>query len=511
MRATTRAREEDIVDAVDLARIQFSSTSIYHFLFVPVTIGLSFLVAILHTRWYRSADPGHRRLTRFFGTLLLINVAVGVVTGLVQEFQFGMNWSAYSRFVGDVFGAPLAMEGLAAFFLESTFLGLWIFGWNVLPPRIYLLTIWLMFVGATLSGAFIMAANSWMQHPVGYTTNSRTGRPQLDSIGELFTNEVFLWGYLHVVLASVLTGAMVMLAVSAWQVRRGNPLFNTSHPDPPRHRGAGAGLRTDADGRQSPRSRGDQVPADEDRGGRGAVDDLPAVLVLPVPDRRRKQRPHPDADLPGAAPAVDPRHGQLERPGGRPRRAAVAGCPEVRPRQLRPRRVRAVLVDAGDGVPRQPCVPALAVGRLAGLSPEAGAIKDLPRDCYVGRCDAFHHEHRGMAAHRERPPTLAGARAHEDRGRDLAVSEHRRGRHQPGGLPRRVRPSGSRRRLLDDAVRATRARTGGTAGTRRTDTGRAQDTSADLLGVQEQHHGPSGGLVRRHRRAVDGFLRARGL
>ena len=228
MGATTQAREEDTVDALDLARIQFASTSIYHFLFVPVTIGLSFLVAILHTRWYRSADPAHRRLTRFFGTLLLINVAVGVVTGLVQEFQFGMNWSAYSRFVGDVFGAPLAMEGLAAFFLESTFLGLWLFGWNVLPPRIHLLTIWLMFAGATLSGAFIMAANSWMQHPVGYTTSGRTGRPQLDSIGELFTNEIFLWGYLHVVLASVLTGAMVMLAISAWHLRRGHALFKSS-------------------------------------------------------------------------------------------------------------------------------------------------------------------------------------------------------------------------------------------------------------------------------------------
>src|SRR3954462_11516758 len=160
MRATTRAREEDTVDAVDLARIQFASTSIYHFLFVPVTIGLSFLVAILHTRWYRSADPGHRRLTRFFGTLLLINVAVGVVTGLVQEFQFGMNWSAYSRFVGDVFGAPLAMEGLAAFFLESTFLALWVFGWNRLSRRVHLATIWAAALGGVLSAAFIMAANS---------------------------------------------------------------------------------------------------------------------------------------------------------------------------------------------------------------------------------------------------------------------------------------------------------------------------------------------------------------
>ena len=213
------------MDALDLARLQFATTSIYHFLFVPVTIGLSFLVALLHTAWFRSGDERHRRLTRFFGTLLLINIAVGVVTGLVQEFQFGMNWSDYSRFVGDVFGAPLAMEGLAAFFLESTFLGLWIFGWNVLPRRWHLATIWLVFLGATLSGAFIMAANSWMQHPVGYATNSQTGRPQLSSIGALFTNEVFVWGYLHVVLASLVTGAMVMLSVSAWHLRRGRSVF----------------------------------------------------------------------------------------------------------------------------------------------------------------------------------------------------------------------------------------------------------------------------------------------
>jgi cytochrome d ubiquinol oxidase subunit I len=216
------------VDALDLARLQFASTSIYHFLFVPVTIGLSFLVALLHTSWFRSGEDHHRRLTRFFGTLLLINIAVGVVTGLVQEFQFGMNWSAYSRFVGDVFGAPLAMEGLAAFFLESTFLGLWIFGWNVLPKGLHLATIWLVFLGATLSGAFIMAANSWMQHPVGYATNSQTGRPELNSIGELFTNEVFIWGYMHVVLASLVTGAMVMLSVSAWHLRRGNAAFTSS-------------------------------------------------------------------------------------------------------------------------------------------------------------------------------------------------------------------------------------------------------------------------------------------
>src|SRR5450755_602901 len=179
----------------DLARWQFATTSIYHFLFVPVTIGLAFLVALLQTAWYRKGKPEYRRVTRSFGTLLLINVAVGVVTGLVQEFEFGMNWSQYSRFVGDVFGAPLAMEGLAAFFLESTFLGLWWFGWDILPKKLHLASIWAVALGATLSAAFIMAANSWMQHPVGYQINPATGRPQLTSIGALFTNPVFVWGY----------------------------------------------------------------------------------------------------------------------------------------------------------------------------------------------------------------------------------------------------------------------------------------------------------------------------
>ena len=205
---------------LDLSRLQFATTTIYHFFFVPVTIGLAFLVAILHTMWFRKGDPGLRQLTRFFGVLLLINVAIGVVTGIVQEFEFGMNWSDYSRFVGDVFGAPLAMEGLAAFFLESTFLGLWVFGWQVLPRRVHLATIWAVAIGAALSAAFIMAANSWMQHPVGYQIDSATGRPELTSIGALFTNPVFVWGYLHVLLASLMTGSLLMLSVSAWHLRR---------------------------------------------------------------------------------------------------------------------------------------------------------------------------------------------------------------------------------------------------------------------------------------------------
>jgi cytochrome bd ubiquinol oxidase subunit I len=203
----------------DLARWQFATTSIYHFLFVPVTIGLAFLVALLQTAWHRNGQPEYRRVTRFFGTLLLINVAVGVVTGLVQEFEFGMNWSTYSRFVGDVFGGPLAMEGLAAFFLESTFLGLWLFGWDRLPKRVHLACIWLVAAGSMLSALFILVANSWMQHPVGYTLNKQ-GIPQLNNIWALFTNPTFLWGYVHVILASLVTGSLVMLAVSAWYLRK---------------------------------------------------------------------------------------------------------------------------------------------------------------------------------------------------------------------------------------------------------------------------------------------------
>ncbi len=207
------------MSTVDLARWQFGFVTVNHFFFVPVTIGLAFLTALLQTAWYRNKQPEYLQLTRFFGTLLVINIAVGVVTGIVQEFQFGMNWSDYSRLVGNIFGAPLAMEGLLAFFLESTFLGLWLFGWDRLSRRVHLLTIWLVALGTVLSAAFIMAANSWMQHPVGYRLVH--GKPQLTDIWAVLTNPVFLWGYSHVLLASLVTGSVIMLAVSAWQLRRG--------------------------------------------------------------------------------------------------------------------------------------------------------------------------------------------------------------------------------------------------------------------------------------------------
>jgi cytochrome d ubiquinol oxidase subunit I len=213
---------------VDLARIQFAFTTVNHFFFVPVTIGLAFLTALLQTAWYRTKVDAYLRLTRFFGTLLVINIAIGVVTGLVQEFEFGMNWGQYSRLVGNIFGAPLAMEGLAAFFLESTFLGLWLFGWDKLSRKVHLLTIWAVALGSALSAAFILAANSWMQHPVGYAMVN--GKPQLTDIWAVFTNPVFIWGYAKVLFAALTTGCMVMLAVSAWQLRHGGdrPVFARS-------------------------------------------------------------------------------------------------------------------------------------------------------------------------------------------------------------------------------------------------------------------------------------------
>ncbi|MGN6167178.1 MAG: cytochrome ubiquinol oxidase subunit I [Solirubrobacteraceae bacterium] len=204
--------------ANDLARWQFAITIVYHFLFVPVTIGLGFLVALLQTAWHRTDNPDYKRMTRFFGTLLLINVAIGVVTGLVMEFQFGMNWSTYSRFVGGVFGAPLALEGLAAFFLESTFIGLWLFGWGRLPKRVHLATLWAVAIGSLLSAMFILMANSWMQHPVGYKLVH--GKAELNNVWALLVNPTFLWGYAHVILASLVTGSLVMLAVSAWYLRK---------------------------------------------------------------------------------------------------------------------------------------------------------------------------------------------------------------------------------------------------------------------------------------------------
>ena len=206
--------------ALDLARWQFAVTTLYHFLFVPVTIGLAWFLVGMQTAWHRTGEERWLRLTRFFGKLFLINFALGVVTGIVQEFQFGMNWSAYSRYVGDVFGAPLAIEGLAAFFIESTFLGLWIFGWEHLKPKVHLATLWLVAIGSTASAYFILAANSWMQHPVGYKLNPVTHRAEMTSIAKILTNPTLIRAFGHTIAAAVLTAAMLVLGVAAWHLLR---------------------------------------------------------------------------------------------------------------------------------------------------------------------------------------------------------------------------------------------------------------------------------------------------
>ncbi|WNM25397.1 cytochrome ubiquinol oxidase subunit I [Demequina capsici] len=225
------------MEALDLARWQFGITTVYHFVLVPLTIGLSILVAIMQTAWVRTGKEKWLRLTKFYGKLLLINFALGVATGIVQEFQFGMNWSNYSRFVGDIFGAPLAMEALLAFFLESTFLGLWIFGWDKLPQKIHLLTVWLFAIGSTLSAYFIIAANSWMQHPVGADYNPETGRAEMNSIGAVLTNPTTLAAFPHVIATAFLVAGTFVAGIAVyWMVRKHRE--DAAHTDLPMYRTA---------------------------------------------------------------------------------------------------------------------------------------------------------------------------------------------------------------------------------------------------------------------------------
>jgi cytochrome bd ubiquinol oxidase subunit I len=208
------------MSATDVARWQFGITTLYHFIFIPVTLGLSFVVAAMETVYVRTKNPAWRRMTLFWGQIFVINVAMGVVTGIVQEFQFGMNWSTYSAYVGDVFGAPLALEGLVAFFLESTFIGLWIFTWDRFSPRLHATVMWLTAVGSWISAVFILVANAWMQHPVGYVINGSTGRAQLTDFGALFSNPVFIVTLPHTILAAGLTAGAILLGVGCWHLLR---------------------------------------------------------------------------------------------------------------------------------------------------------------------------------------------------------------------------------------------------------------------------------------------------
>ena len=206
------------MEVLELARWQFGITTVYHFLMVPLTIGLSILVAAMQTMWVRTGEPRHLKMTKFWGKLLLVNFAMGVVTGIVQEFQFGMTWSAYSRFVGDVFGAPLAMEGLVAFFVESTFLGLWIFGWDRLPKKVHLACAWAFSLATMASAYFILAANSWMQHPVG--VDFVNGKPTMNSIWAVLTNNTALAAIPHTVAGAFSVAAAFLVGVAGWHLWR---------------------------------------------------------------------------------------------------------------------------------------------------------------------------------------------------------------------------------------------------------------------------------------------------
>ncbi|BCK52829.1 cytochrome ubiquinol oxidase subunit I [Nocardia wallacei] len=208
------------MNVVDVSRWQFGITTVYHFIFVPLTIGLAPLVAGFQTAWVVTGQERWYRLTKFFGKLFLINFALGVATGIVQEFQFGMNWSEYSRFVGDIFGAPLALEGLVAFFMESTFLGLWIFGWTRLPKWVHLATIWMVAIGVNASAYFIVAANSFMQHPVGAHYNPETGRAELHSIMAVLTNNTALAAFPHVVAGAFITAGTFVAGIAGWWMVR---------------------------------------------------------------------------------------------------------------------------------------------------------------------------------------------------------------------------------------------------------------------------------------------------
>lgn len=206
------------MDIVALSRWQFALTTIYHFFFVPLTLGLGWFVAILETMYVRSGNPMYKRLTKFWGKLFLINYAMGVVTGIVLEFQFGMNWSEYSRFVGDVFGAPLAIEGLLAFFLESTFLGVWIFGWERISKKLHAAVMWLVAIGGNLSAFWILVANGFMQHPVGYEIVN--GRAQMTDFGALLGNPRAIYLFLHTFFAGLVTAAFFMLGFSIYHLVR---------------------------------------------------------------------------------------------------------------------------------------------------------------------------------------------------------------------------------------------------------------------------------------------------
>jgi cytochrome d ubiquinol oxidase subunit I len=206
------------LDVLTLSRLQFAVATYFHFLFVPLTLGLSMLVAIMETLFVRTGDGDYKRMTKFWGRLFLINFAVGIVTGITLEFQFGTNWSRYSAYVGDIFGALLAIEATAAFFLESTFIAVWHFGWEKLSRKAHLTTIWLVAIASNLSAFWILVANAWMQHPVGFVL--RNGRAELSDFLAVITQRFAILEFVHTLGGAYLTAGFFVLGISAWHLLR---------------------------------------------------------------------------------------------------------------------------------------------------------------------------------------------------------------------------------------------------------------------------------------------------
>ena len=428
------------MDPLDIARWQFGIITVYHFLFVPITIGLSAMVAGYETAWVRTGNPNWLRLTKFFGKLFLINFAIGVVTGIVQEFQFGMNWSDYSRFVGDIFGAPLAIEGLLAFFLESTFLGLWIFGWDRLPAKVHAACIWIVHVGTLLSAYFILAANSWMQHPVGYTFNPDTGRAELTDFAAVLFNKVQLVTFPHTVLAAYMTGAAFVVGVAFWHLVRA-----TTDEDREMYRravrtgaavvlvsGLGVAVSGDIQGKIMTEVQPMKMAAAEAL----YTTEEPASFSLFTIGSLDGQEERFAVKVP--EPAVVPGHRQHHRPGRGHQRAAraVRGGVRQRPRRgvlltgrlhpdhpdhlldlpaddrPRPGRRRDRRLDPLGHPPRtDPDVEGAAVARDGAAVP--AAVRQLVR----------------LDLHRDGPPALGRLRADDHRERRLPGRPRRRGAH----------------------------------------------------------------------------------
>jgi len=208
------------MDPIFLSRLQFAATTLFHFLFVPLTLGLAIIVAMMETRYVQTGNPEYKRMTKFWGHLFLINFVVGVVTGITLEFQFGTNWSRYSKYVGDIFGSILAIEATVAFFMESTFLAVWYFGWNKLSPKMHAACIWIVAISSNVSAYWIIAANAWMQHPVGYEI--RNGRAELTDFIAVVTQPYAITNYLHTIFSGFVIGGFFVMGISAYHLLRKN-------------------------------------------------------------------------------------------------------------------------------------------------------------------------------------------------------------------------------------------------------------------------------------------------